>query len=136
MIKTHLAPAALALVGFVALAGCSSADHRPMTQNVAPAAAATPAPVAATTPEVSPGMIKRVQTSLKQQGFYKGRIDGVWGPETQSGVHGYQQAHNLTDSGELDAATLASLRGTPVSSTQAPPATTAKAAAPATPVTN
>jgi peptidoglycan hydrolase-like protein with peptidoglycan-binding domain len=136
MIKTYLAPAALALVGFVGLAGCSSADHHTMAQNGSMAQATTaPSPVAVT-PEISPGLIKRVQTSLKQQGFYKGRIDGVWGPETQSGIHGYQQAHNLSDSGELDSPTLASLRGTPVSSTQAAPATTAKAAVPSTTTTN
>ncbi len=135
MIETGLAPAALALVGLVAVAGCSSADHRPMAQSVAPMTAA-PAPVAAASPEVSPGLIKRVQTSLKQQGFYKGSVDGKWGPQTQSGLHAYQQSHNLTATGQLDQPTLASLNGTPVSSTQTPPAATATAGAPAAATTN
>jgi hypothetical protein len=96
MNKTGFVPASLALLGIVALAGCSSGGSHPTSQssNVAPAATATP--VAAATPEVSPGVIKRVQTTLQQQKLYNGRIDGVWGPQTQGAIHRYQQLHNLT----------------------------------------
>jgi peptidoglycan hydrolase-like protein with peptidoglycan-binding domain len=143
MIKTSLVPAALAVAGFVALAGCSSSANHPITQtgSVAPAATNSPAPVAAMTPEVSPGLIKRIQTTLQQQGLYNGRIDGVWGPQTQGAIHSYQQSHNLTNNGELDAPTLASLKtasGTsqpPVPMAMAPatpPATAANASPPTT----
>jgi peptidoglycan hydrolase-like protein with peptidoglycan-binding domain len=102
----------LAVAGFVALAGCSSGASHPMTQSssVAPAATTAQSPLAAVAPEVSPGLIKRIQTSLKQQRLYKGLIDGVWGPQTQRAIHSYQQSHNLTANGELDSATLASLK--------------------------
>jgi peptidoglycan hydrolase-like protein with peptidoglycan-binding domain len=125
MIKTSVVPTALAVAGFLALAGCSSGDNHPMTQSrsVAPVATATAAPVPAGTPEVSPGMIKRIQTALRQQGLYKGRIDGQWGPQTQSAIGGYQQAHNLTNNGEIDSPTRASLQIASVSS--APPVQTA-----------
>jgi peptidoglycan hydrolase-like protein with peptidoglycan-binding domain len=141
MFKTGFVPAGLALAGFVALAGCSSSANHPMTQNsTAPVATAAAAPVAAFPPEVSPALIKRIQTTLRQQGFYKGRIDGVWGPETQSGIHGYQQSHNLTNNGELDSQTLASLKTDSVGSAApaTPPATvaTAPTTAPATSTTN
>jgi peptidoglycan hydrolase-like protein with peptidoglycan-binding domain len=134
MIKTSLLPAALAVAGFVALAGCSSGGNRPTTQSnsVAPTASAAPAPGVAMTPEVSPGLIRRIQTSLRQQGFYKGRVDGVWGPETQGAVHGYQQSHNLTANGELDSPTLASLNIAPVGAEPPVPVAMAPAAAPAT----
>jgi peptidoglycan hydrolase-like protein with peptidoglycan-binding domain len=145
MIKTSLVPAALAVAGFVALAGCSSGASHPMMQSssVAPATTVAPIPVAAATPEVSPRMIKRIQTTLKQQGLYNGRIDGVWGPETQNAIHGYQQSHNLTNSGELDSATLASLKTAsvgsepPVPMAMAPamPPATGNVAAPSAPVT-
>ncbi len=117
MIKSSFVPVTLVIAGFVALAGCSSGDNRPMTQsrNAAPTTTATAAPVPAITPEVSPGMIRRIQTALQQQGLYKGRIDGQWGPQTQNAVRGYQQAHNLTDNGQIDSPTLASLQIAPVS---------------------
>lgn len=143
MNKTSFVPAALAVAGFVALAGCSSSHPTAQSSYVAPVTTVAPTPVAAATPEVSPRLIKRIQTTLKQQGLYNGRIDGVWGPQTQSAIHGYQQAHNLNNSGELDSATLASLKTAsvggeppvPVAMAPAMPPATAKTAAPSTPVT-
>jgi peptidoglycan hydrolase-like protein with peptidoglycan-binding domain len=145
MNKTRFTPAAIAVAGFVTLAGCSSGGYHSTTQSssAAPATTAASAPVAATTPEVSPGLIKKIQIALRQQGLYKGRIDGVWGPQTQGAVHGYQQSHNLTDNGELDSPTLASLKvasvsnepPVPVAMAPAMPPATAKTAAPATPAT-
>jgi peptidoglycan hydrolase-like protein with peptidoglycan-binding domain len=133
MIRTGFVPAAVAIAGFLALAGCSSGNNHATTQSnsVAPVAMAAPVPAAA--PEVSPGMIKRIQTALRQQGLYKGRIDGQWGPQTQSAIHSYQQAHNLTDSGQIDSPTLASLQigsaGTAPSVQKAMPQTAPPAAA-------
>ena len=131
-----LVPAGLAVAGFVALAGCSSSTYHPMAQSNSVAPAAAPAPVAVANPEVSPGTIKQIQTALKQQGLYNGHIDGVWGPQTQNAIHGYQQSHNLTDNGELDSPTLTSLKIASVGSA-APMAmapATPMASAPATPV--
>jgi peptidoglycan hydrolase-like protein with peptidoglycan-binding domain len=121
MISTKFAPAALGLAGFVALAGCSS-PNRQTSQSGTYTPAATPvstmAPVAAAAPEVSPGLMRKIQTALQSDGLYKGRVDGVWGPQTQSAIRGYQQANNLTDNGELDSSTLASLK---VANVSAPP---------------
>ncbi len=77
-------PADLAVASVVALAGCSSGANQPMTQSNTVAPAATTVPVVAMTPEVSPGLIKRIQTTLRQQRLYNGRIDGVWGSQTVS----------------------------------------------------
>jgi len=86
--------------------------------NTTAAAAAAPAAAAATgssgtVAPVSPGMIRRVQARLQQDGDYKGRIDGVWGPMTESGVRSWQQAHNVNANGEIDMATLQSMGITP-----------------------
>jgi peptidoglycan hydrolase-like protein with peptidoglycan-binding domain len=132
MIKTSLVPAALAVAGLVALAGCSSGANHPMTQTSSAPPAASPAPSATMIPEVSPDLIKRVQTALQQQGFYKGSIDGVWGPHTQRAVHGYQQSHNLTVNGELDSQTLTSLKTASAGSEQPVPLAMAPAMPPAT----
>ena len=54
-------------------------------------------------------MTQQVQERLQQQGIYRGRVDGVWGPGTESAVRSYQQQHNLNATGKLDVDTLSSL---------------------------
>jgi peptidoglycan hydrolase-like protein with peptidoglycan-binding domain len=81
-------------------------------------------------PELSPGMVKQVQTALQQQGMYQGNIDGVWGSATRTAVQNYQGSHGLTANGQLDAPTLKALNlsnNVPSGSAAMPPA------APATP---
>jgi peptidoglycan hydrolase-like protein with peptidoglycan-binding domain len=58
---------------------------------------------------LTPDTVRQVQQTLQQQGMYRGRVDGVWGPATQSAVRSYQQQNNLNASGQLDQQTLASL---------------------------
>jgi len=58
---------------------------------------------------VSRDTVRQVQDRLQQQGMYRGNIDGQWGPTTEAGVRSYQQQNNLNATGQLDAATLASL---------------------------
>lgn len=55
---------------------------------------------------VTPDMIRDVQSRLQQAGNYHGQVDGVWGPMTQRGVRDWQQAHNMSATGQLDMATL------------------------------
>jgi peptidoglycan hydrolase-like protein with peptidoglycan-binding domain len=128
MIKTRSMAAALALAGFVGLAGCASGDNQATTQsrNVTPLAPDTATAAVATNPDVSPGTLKRIQITLRDERFYNGRIDGLWGPQTQSGIRGYQHAHNLVDNGKLDSATLNSLK-VASSSAPTPPAETSHA---------
>jgi peptidoglycan hydrolase-like protein with peptidoglycan-binding domain len=96
MIVRHVVVACLALAPLAALPACS--DYR-----------SQPRPAAAAEPEVSPGMVRHVQTALQEQGMYKGNIDGMWGPETRGALRSYQQAHGLTANGELTSPTLAAL---------------------------
>ncbi len=137
MIQTKSAPAAFMLASFVALASCSSSNNHTTAQSpsVQPTAMHTAAPVAVTAdnPEVSTAQLKQIQTTLRHEGLYMGRIDGVWGPATQSAVHGYQQSHDLTNTGTLNSQTLdslktASLGGMPAvaAATSAPSAATTK----------
>ncbi|HTI83342.1 MAG TPA: peptidoglycan-binding domain-containing protein [Acetobacteraceae bacterium] len=58
---------------------------------------------------VTPDTIRQVQQALLQQNMYRGQVDGVWGPQTQSAVRQYQQKNNLNASGQLDQQTLGSL---------------------------
>ena len=127
--KAYHAPAMLALCGLAVLPGCSMMSmHRPASQT------STAAPM--TRPELAPEMVTQVQTSLQQQGVYKGPIDGLWGSETQKALQSYQQSHNLAANGQLDSPTLASLKlsdTTPDSTTSvAPTSSPAPAPAPTT----
>lgn len=58
---------------------------------------------------VTPDTIRQVQQTLQQQGMYRARVDGVWGPQTEAAVRSYQQKNNLNASGQLDQQTMASL---------------------------
>jgi peptidoglycan hydrolase-like protein with peptidoglycan-binding domain len=60
-------------------------------------------------PELSQDTIRQVQTKLQQDGMYRGRVDGVWGPQTQTAVRQFQQQNNLNASGSLDQDTLSAL---------------------------
>jgi len=62
---------------------------------------------------------------LQQQGMYKGNVDGVWGPETENAVRGYQRDHGMMATGALNAPTLAALAPSappPTAGTPMPPA--------------
>jgi Putative peptidoglycan binding domain len=47
-----------------------------------------------------------VQQQLARQGYYRGEIDGSFGPETRNALMRYQNAHGLHVSGTFDAETL------------------------------
>lgn len=83
----------------------SNAATPPASYGMASASTGTSGTVA----PVSPDMIRKVQTTLQQNNDYRGQVDGVWGPMTESGVRTWQQAHNLNNSGEIDMATLQSM---------------------------
>jgi phage tail tape-measure protein len=55
------------------------------------------------------GTVRNAQAALNQQGYSVGSVDGQWGPNTQSAVRQFQADRGLTQSGTLDAATLAAL---------------------------
>lgn len=65
--------------------------------------------------------VKDVQTYLRQQGFYTGQIDGLYGPNTVSAVRNFQQSRNLIADGMVGPRTWAALVG--MASVTTPPPT-------------
>lgn len=51
-------------------------------------------------------MVSKIQTTLKDQGFYKGAVDGVYGSGTETAVKAFQQNNGLTVDGKVGPATL------------------------------
>jgi murein L,D-transpeptidase YcbB/YkuD len=51
-----------------------------------------------------------LQTSLQTAGYYRGEIDGVYGPTTVDAVEAVQKAHGLPVTGTVDKATSAALQ--------------------------
>lgn len=74
--------------------------------------------------------VAAMQQRLNERGFFAGRVDGLWGPDTSAAVRSFQQKNGLSPSGLLDPGTLQALgiADTPTSPTASP-----AAALPATP---
>lgn len=53
--------------------------------------------------------VKRLQNRLKELGFYRGKVDGNYGPDTVTAVMNFQRSRNLTVDGKAGSATLAAL---------------------------
>jgi len=53
--------------------------------------------------------VKKLQKTLRDNGHYRGEIDGVIGLRTRASIRSYQSAKNLPVSGELDAKTAGRL---------------------------
>lgn len=53
--------------------------------------------------------IRQAQEQLKQQGLYRGRVDGKMGRETHAALSQFQQQNGLQQTGRLDQQTMASL---------------------------
>jgi peptidoglycan hydrolase-like protein with peptidoglycan-binding domain len=69
--------------------------------------------------------VAAVQRSLADRGLYHGKIDGVWGAETEAALRKFQSQNNLAVNGKLDAPTADKLglqpELQPVAGTDAPP---------------
>jgi hypothetical protein len=63
----------------------------------------------ASTVPYSVSMVGTVQSDLARQGYYRGMIDGVYGPQTRVAITRYQSNHGLQVTGSLTTATLRSL---------------------------
>jgi hypothetical protein len=59
--------------------------------------------------EITMGAVRRVQQALNRQGFYAGRVDGVWGHNTIAAIKAFQRQKKLRVNGRLDSETVASL---------------------------
>ncbi|MGH9378775.1 MAG: peptidoglycan-binding domain-containing protein [Terriglobia bacterium] len=53
--------------------------------------------------------VKQVQESLRDKGYYSGKVDGLLGPQTRKAIRQYQKAENLRVTGRLDAKTAGKL---------------------------
>jgi len=53
--------------------------------------------------------IRKVQETLRDKGYYFGKIDGVFGLRTRSGIRAYQKAEKLPITGQVDIRTAAGL---------------------------
>jgi hypothetical protein len=63
----------------------------------------------ASTDPYSVANVSAVQSELANQGYYRGLIDGVYGPQTRAALTRYQSRHGLQVTGSLTAPTLQSL---------------------------
>jgi peptidoglycan hydrolase-like protein with peptidoglycan-binding domain len=76
---------------------------------VLPAAAQqAPPPLAYVQPLPGPS-VQSVQDRLRQAGAYNGRIDGIWGTDSQAALERFQQTNQLQVTGQLNQATAATL---------------------------
>jgi N-acetylmuramoyl-L-alanine amidase len=58
---------------------------------------------------LDPLVVRDVQRRLRQLGFYSGRVDATWGPQTQAAIERFQQNRGLDTTGQLNPATAAAL---------------------------
>lgn len=72
------------------------------------AAQQAPPPLAYVQPLPGPS-VQSVQDRLRQAGAYNGRIDGIWGTDSQAALERFQQTNQLQVTGQLNQATAATL---------------------------
>ena len=94
----------------------------PAQSPAAPPAATMPAPGATGAPAAAPkathaathavhasAKVKQAQEALQAAGLYKGKVDGVFGPQTKAAVKEFQKANGLKPTARLDSATMKKL---------------------------
>jgi peptidoglycan hydrolase-like protein with peptidoglycan-binding domain len=74
----------------------------------------TPLASGASLSEQVPGVtshndVKKMQEILRDNGHYRGKVDGVFGLRTQAAIRGFQKAENLPVTGQLDTRTAGTL---------------------------
>jgi peptidoglycan hydrolase-like protein with peptidoglycan-binding domain len=110
MVKARSFASVLAVSALLGMTGCSmfGGGHQQAaaTPPPAPAPAPAPAPPPPQNVELTRGMVRQVQTTLRHDHLYPGRIDGVYGPQTEHGVMQFQQQNNLQATGKIDVPTL------------------------------
>ncbi len=72
-------------------------------------AAGQAGPVPPAAAAVAPDQVRAMQGRLRDMGFYRGPMDGVWGPETQEAIARFQHSRGLEPNSQLNPATLGAL---------------------------
>jgi hypothetical protein len=67
------------------------------------------APLAAGQEAPDESVVRNVQQALRDKGIDAGPVDGIWGPQTSSGVRQFQKDQGLDTSGQLNSQTLGAL---------------------------
>jgi peptidoglycan hydrolase-like protein with peptidoglycan-binding domain len=87
---------------------------------------------------LSPGaegiLVSSLQEQLALLGFYRGTVDGLYGPQTVAAVEAFQTAHGLTTSGVADPTTQARIDQQILTQAQDPGTVAATTTAPAMPL--
>ncbi len=73
---------------------------------LAPAAGSSQAPQAQASQTPAGEQLRQAQSELKQQGLYKGKVDGILGPKTKNALTAYQKREGLQQTASLDHDTL------------------------------
>src|SRR5271165_531633 len=100
-----------------ASASAAPAAPAPASTQAAPAPAASDQTAAASPPAGPPHApqplstddVRALQARLREAGFYRGAIDGVWGASSQNALLQLQQARGLPVTGRIDAASVQAL---------------------------
>jgi peptidoglycan hydrolase-like protein with peptidoglycan-binding domain len=58
---------------------------------------------------LSRAAVRNLQSRLRNLGFYRGPVDGLWGPGTQTSIERFQQGRGLQATGQLNPATAQAL---------------------------
>ena len=129
--RTITIASATALV--LALSGCGMfGDHSQQGSYATPSSGSTAAAPAETMPETAAtgggggsygrgesygrhhrmgsNEVRRAQQALQADGYYRGRIDGLDGPQTRQAVMEFQKEQGIQQTGRLDEQTMAGLR--------------------------
>ncbi|HWO34748.1 MAG TPA: peptidoglycan-binding domain-containing protein [Candidatus Acidoferrum sp.] len=64
-------------------------------------------------PVVQRNDVRKMQENLRGKGYYRGKVDGVFGLRTRASIRGFQEAENLTVTGQLDTQTAGKLGVSP-----------------------
>jgi hypothetical protein len=95
------------------LAPSSPSTSAPSGARTMSATPSTSSSVSSTTnaAPASPDQVVEAQQALKQQGLYKGPVDGKIGPETRTAISRFQKQNGLQQSAQLDERTMDDLQG-------------------------
>jgi len=87
--------------------GASNTNSSPGTSGMQdPQANAQPNQMGQGAQQVSQSQIQQAQQQLKSQGLYRGTVDGVMGPATQTALTKFQRQQGLPQTAQLDQQTL------------------------------